>query len=75
MFLREGLVFDGDEVLVFLVQDQDVQVAPLSVDDVLPLLVDLGGAPIYGEQFWGSLCGVEQGGGEVLGLPVVRRRV
>ena len=72
MFLREGLVLDCDEVLVFLVQDQDIQVAPLSDDDVLLLLVDLGGAPICGEQLWWSLCGVEEGGGEVLGLPVVR---
>ena len=40
---RESLVLDGDEILVVPVQDQDVQVAPLFVDFVPPLLEDLGG--------------------------------
>ena len=75
MLLRENFVLDGDEIAVVPVQDQDVQVAPLSIDDVLPLLEDLGGAPIRGEQPWWSHCGVEQGGDEVPGLPVVGRWV
>ena len=75
VLLREGFILDGDEVLVVLVQDQDIQVALLSVDDVLPLLTDLGGAPIRVEQPWRSHCGVEQGGDELLSLPVVGRWV
>ena len=54
VLLGEGLVLDGDELLVVPVQNQDVQVALLSVDDVLPLLADLGGAPIRGKQPWRS---------------------
>ena len=75
VLLREGLVFDGDQGVVVLIQDQDIQVAPLSVDNVLPLLADLGGDPIRIEQPWRSHCRVEQGDDEVRGLPVVRRWV
>ncbi len=51
------------------------KVAPLLIDDFPPLLADLGGAPISGQQPWWSHCGVEQGGDVVPGLPVVRRWV
>ena len=69
---EEGLVLDGDEIAVVPVQDQDVQSALLSVDDVLPLPADLGRGPIRIEQLWRGHCGVEQDGDEVPGLLVMR---